>query len=255
MARVMLETRNVTVSFGALRAVDDVSLSIPSDAIAALIGPNGAGKTTLFNALAGALRPDSGTIHFAGARLDGRKPHRVFAHGIVRTFQIPRPFAELSVIENLMVGAPRQSGESFWRNWLASGRVRADEARVHDKAREILDFVALGPFALAPARTLSGGQLKLLELARALMAEPRFILLDEPAAGVNAVLLESIVERIRLLNARGIGFLVIEHNIDLVTRLCRPIVVMAQGRIIATGDADAIRADARVVDAYLGDMP
>ena len=251
----MLETQDVTVSFGALRAVDGVSLSIPADAIAALIGPNGAGKTTLFNALAGAIRPQSGAIRFAGARIDGLKPHRVFAHGIARTFQIPRPFAELSVIENLMTVPPHQAGETFWRNWLSPGRVRAEEARLRDKAEEILAFVSLRPLALAPARTLSGGQLKLLELARALMADPRFILLDEPAAGVNAALLETIVERIRALNARGIGFLVIEHNIDLVTRLCHPIVVMAQGKVIVTGDAAAVRADPRVIDAYLGDMP
>ncbi len=251
----MLETQDVTVSFGALRAVDGVSLSIPADAIAALIGPNGAGKTTLFNALAGAIRPDSGTIRFAGDRIDGLKPHRVFGRGIARTFQIPRPFAELSVIENLMTVPPRQAGETFWRNWLSPGRVRAEEARLRDKAEEILDFVALRPLALAPARTLSGGQLKLLELARALMADPRFILLDEPAAGVNTALLETIVERIQALNARGIGFLVIEHNIDLVTRLCHPIVVMAQGKVIVTGDAAAVRADPRVIDAYLGDMP
>src|SRR5262245_19963352 len=251
----MLETQDVTVSFGALRAVDGVSLSIPTAAIAALIGPNGAGKTTLFNALAGAIRPDSGTIRFAGARIDGLKPHRVFGHGIARTFEIPRPFAELSVIENLMTVPPRQAGETFWRNWLSPGRVRAEEARLRDKAEEILDFVALRPLALAPARTLSGGQLKLLELARALMADPRFILLDEPAAGVNAALLETIVERIQALNARGIGFLVIEHNIDLVTRLCHPIVVMAQGKVIVTGDAAAVRSDQRVIDAYLGDMP
>ncbi|TWT15240.1 ABC transporter ATP-binding protein [Reyranella sp. CPCC 100927] len=254
MTSVMLETQNVTVSFGALRAVDGVSLSLPVDAITALIGPNGAGKTTLFNALAGAIRPDSGTIRFAGTRIDGLAPHRVFALGIARTFQIPRPFAELSVIENLMTVPPHQAGEAFWRNWVMPTRVRAEEARLRDKAEEILDFVSLRPLALAPARTLSGGQLKLLELARALMADPRFILLDEPAAGVNAALLEIIVERIQALNARGIGFLVIEHNIDLVTRLCHPIVVMAQGQVLVVGDAATVRADPRVIDAYLGDM-
>ncbi|HJQ57376.1 MAG TPA: ABC transporter ATP-binding protein [Vineibacter sp.] len=255
MTNARLETQDVSVSFGALRAVDRVSLSIPADSIAALIGPNGAGKTTLFNAVAGALRPDSGSIRFAGARLDGLSPHRIFAHGIARTFQIPRPFAELSVIENLMMVPPSQAGEAFWRNWLAPGRVRAEEARLRDKAHDILDFVTLRHLALAPARTLSGGQLKLLELARVLMADPRFILLDEPAAGVNAALLEVIVERIRALNARGIGFLVIEHNIDLVTRLCHPIVVMAQGQVMVVGDAADVRSDPRVIDAYLGDMP
>ncbi len=251
----MLEVQDVSVSFGALRALDCVTLSIPSDNIAALIGPHGAGKTTLFNALAGAIRPSGGTIRFDGARLDGLPPHRVFALGIARTFQIPRPFAELSVLDNLMVAPPGQTGETFWRNWVTPGRIGADERRLRAKAEEVLDFVTLRPHALSPARSLSGGQLKLLELARVLMADPRFILLDEPAAGVNPALLATIVDRVRVLNRRGIGFLVIEHNIDLVTRLCDPIVVMAQGRVIVSGDAATVRADPRVIEAYLGAVP
>jgi branched-chain amino acid transport system ATP-binding protein len=250
----MLEVQDVSVSFGALRALDGVTLSIPSDRIAALIGPNGAGKTTLFNALAGAIRPQSGTIRFDGTRLDGLPPHRIFALGMARTFQIPRPFAELSVLDNLMVAPPGQAGETFWRNWLTPARIRDDERRLRAKAEEVLDFVTLRPLALSPARALSGGQLKLLELARVLMADPRFILLDEPAAGVNPALLETIVDRVRVLNQRSIGFLVIEHDIELVTRLCHPIIVMAQGKVLATGDAASVRADPRVIDAYLGAM-
>ncbi|MBM3569889.1 MAG: ABC transporter ATP-binding protein [Alphaproteobacteria bacterium] len=251
----MLELREVTVAFGALRAVDGVSLDIPVGAIAALIGPNGAGKTTLFNAVAGAQPIGAGAIRFKGRDIAGLPPHRIFAKGLARTFQIPRPFAELSVIENLMTVPLGQAGERFWRNWLTPGAVRAEERRLRDKAEAVLDFVTLRPLALAPARTLSGGQSKLLELARVLMADPAFVLLDEPAAGVNPALLETIVDKIRTLNARGIGFLVIEHNIDLVTRLCHPIVVMAQGRVVTMGDAAAVRADPRVIEAYLGDQP
>jgi branched-chain amino acid transport system ATP-binding protein len=251
----MLEARELVVAFGALRAVDGVTLSFPGDGISGLIGPNGAGKTTLFNALAGAVQPASGEVHFAGRRIDGLRPDQVFSAGLARTFQIPRPFAEMSVIENVMLAAPAQPGERFWNNWVRPRRVREAEDAIRRKAEELIELVALGPLAASPAKSLSGGQRKLLELARVMIGDPRYILLDEPAAGVNPALLETIVERIRLLNRSGVGFLVIEHNMDVIASLCDPVIAMAQGRVIAQGHPDQVRSDKGVIDAYLGDTP
>ncbi len=248
----MLELTRVVKTFGALRAVDGVSLRLRQGAITGLIGPNGAGKTTLFNTIAGAMRPDSGEIRLDGRRIDGLRPDQVFHCGIGRTFQIPRPLGSLTVLENLMLVPAGQSGERFWNTWLRRGRIRQEEAVHREKALEVADFVGLARLADEPARALSGGQQKLLELARVLMVDPAIILLDEPAAGVNPVLLESLVERIRLLHRRGVTFLVIEHNMDLVMHLCDPVVVMAQGQVVMEGSPQAVRADSRVIDAYLG---
>ena len=251
----MLEVAGVVKAFGSLRAVDGVDLMVEAGTITGLIGPNGAGKTTLFNLIAGALAPDAGAIRFMGERIDRLPPHRIFARGLARTFQVPRPFPRMTVLENLMVAPAHQSGESLWSNWLRAGRVRGEERRGRARAMEVLELCDLAGKAGDTAGELSGGQQKLLELARVLIAEPRLILLDEPAAGVNPALLETLVDRIVRLNRAGITFLVIEHNIDLVLALCRPIVVMAQGRPIYCGDAAGVRKDRRVLDAYLGEMP
>jgi branched-chain amino acid transport system ATP-binding protein len=248
----MLELSAVTKDFGGLRAVDGVGFTLQRGSITGLIGPNGAGKTTLFNVIAGALHPTSGAITFEGRRIDGLKPHRIFRRGIARTFQIPKPFGGMTVLENLMLVPLAQSGEQFWNSWVKRAAIRGEERRNRDKAREILDFLGLIHLANEAARNLSGGQLKLLELARALMADPRLILLDEPGAGVNRTLLGQIVERIAELNRRGISFLIIEHNMDLVMNLCRPIVVMAAGKLLMQGEPEAVRSDPRVLDAYLG---
>lgn len=248
----MLELRGVSKAFGGLRAVDGVSFTLPRGAIGGLIGPNGAGKTTLFNTIAGALAPSGGQILFEGQDIAGYAPHRVYRSGIARTFQIPRPFGELSVLENVMLAPLAQSGEQFWNTLFRPGRVRAQERANRGKAVEILDFLNLTRLADEPARNLSGGQLKLLELGRTLMSDPRLILLDEPGAGVNPTLLGQIVERIAELNGRGITFLIIEHNMDLVMNLCRPIVVMAGGRLLMQGEPEEVRRDPRVLDAYLG---
>jgi branched-chain amino acid transport system ATP-binding protein len=248
----LLELTRVVKTFGALRAVDDVSLRLRKGAITGLIGPNGAGKTTLFNTIAGAMRPDRGEIRLDGRRIDGLRPDQVFHHGLGRTFQIPRPLGSLTVRENLMLVPAGQSGERFWNTWLRPGRIRQEETAHRVKALEVADFVGLSRLADQPARSLSGGQQKLLELARVLMVDPEIILLDEPAAGVNPVLLESLVERIRLLHRRGVTFLVIEHNMELVMQLCDPVVVMAQGQVVMEGSPHEVRADPRVIDAYLG---
>jgi len=247
-----LELHGVTRRFGGHAAVDDVSFRVRPGSITGLIGPNGAGKTTLFNLIAGALPPTAGRIALGETRLDGRPPHRILRAGVARTFQIPRPFAAMTVLENVMLAGQDQPGERFWTNWLRPGTVAAGERALRERSRELIDFVGLGALLGAPARVLSGGQRKLLELARALMTAPRLLLLDEPAAGVNPVLLDEIAERIVALNRTGTTVLMVEHNLDLVMRLCRPVLVMAAGRLLLEGDPETVRADARVQAAYLG---
>ncbi|HEX2552620.1 MAG TPA: ABC transporter ATP-binding protein [Microvirga sp.] len=248
----MLTAHALSKSFGGNRAVDAVSFTVERGTITGLIGPNGAGKTTLFNCLAGLFPPSSGRLDLEGERIDGLSPDRIFARGLARTFQIPRPFPEMTVLENVLVAPLHQAGERFWANWLTPGRVAAQERDLVAKARHWIDFVGLSRLEGEPARVLSGGQRKLLELARVLVAEPRLILLDEPGAGVNPRLLDTIVEKIAILNREGVTILIIEHNMDLVMSLCRPVMVMAQGRLLTSGDPEAVQRDPRVVEAYLG---
>ncbi len=250
-----LALQGVTRRFGGHRAVDDVSFQVQPGTITGLIGPNGAGKTTVFNLIAGALRPTAGRIALGARRLDGLPPHRVLRAGVARTFQIPRPFAAMTVLENLMLAGQDQPGERFWSNWLAPGAVAAGERALRERARELIEFVGLGALTGAPARVLSGGQRKLLELARALMTAPTLLLLDEPAAGVNPTLVDALAERILALNRAGLTVLLIEHNLDLVMRLCRPVLVMAGGRLLLEDDPEAVRTDPRVLEAYLGGGP
>ena len=228
----MLTTRQLVRAFGSLRAVDGVDLEVRANSITGLIGPNGAGKTTLFNLIAGALAPSAGEIRFRGEPIGGLAPDRVFRKGVARTFQVPRPFAGMTVLENLMLVPLEQAGERFWNNWWGGGRVAREERAARERAMEVLELCALADKAGELAGRLSGGQQKLLELARVLMIDPSLVLLDEPAAGVNPKLLDTLIERIVLLNRRGITFLVIEHNLDLVMSVCQPIVVLAQGKVI-----------------------
>jgi branched-chain amino acid transport system ATP-binding protein len=251
----MLELRDLRKAFASLRAVDGVDLRVHAGRITGLIGPNGAGKTTLFNLIAGTLKPSSGEIRFFGQRIDGESPDRIFHRGLARTFQVPRPFPQMTVLENLMLVPAQQAGERFWNNWLSPARVARQEREVRERAFAALETCALASKASELAGRLSGGQHKLLELARVLMIEPKLILLDEPAAGVNPVLLETLIERIVALHRQGISFLVIEHNMDVVMSVCDPIVVMVQGQVIREGNAEAVRTDPRVLDAYLGEVP
>lgn len=251
----MLEATNLVKDFGGLRAVNRVSFRIREHTITGLIGPNGAGKTTLFNMLAGALRPTSGTIQFLDQRIDGQPPHAIFRTGLVRTFQIPRPFAEMTVLENVMLVPLEQAGERFWNNWFLRGVVRAQERAARDRARETLAFLGLERLAGEYAKNLSGGQQKLLEIARALMADPKLILLDEPGAGVNPTLLGTIMDKLQEIHDSGITFLIIEHNMDLIAALCDPVLVMAQGELLMEGDPERVRTDPRVLEAYLGGAP
>jgi branched-chain amino acid transport system ATP-binding protein len=248
----MLEVQEVRRRFGGSHAVDGVSFTVAAGAITGLIGPNGAGKTTMFNLIAGSLPLTSGTLTLEGHRIEREAAHQRLARGLGRTFQIPRPFPAMSVLENVLLAARGQLGERVLPNWLRPAAVAAQERRNIEQARAILDFVALDRLAEAPARTLSGGQRKLLELARVLMAEPRLILLDEPAAGVNPTLLETIMDRIVTLNRRGVTFLIVEHNMDLIARLCGQVFVMAQGRLLAQGPPDQVIRDPAVIEAYLG---
>ncbi len=248
----VLGLKGVVKSFGNLKAVGGVDLVVAPNRITGVIGPNGAGNTTLFNLIAGSLKPDAGEVVFDGRRLDGLSPDRIFRHGLARTFQIPRPFPGMTVLENAMLVPLDQTGERFWTNWTRPGRVAREERNARERAVEILGFCGLGDRLGHMAGTLSGGQQKLLELARVLMIDPKMILLDEPAAGVNPALMETLVDKILALHARGVTFLIIEHNMDLVMRICRPIVVMAEGRVIFEGDPDEIQRHPEVIDAYLG---
>ena len=247
----MLVLDGVVKSFGGNRAVDGISCTLVPGRITGLIGPNGAGKTTLFNLIAGAHRPTAGRIALEGRDITGLPPHRIFAAGLGRTFQIPRPFAAMSVLENVMLAPRDQAGEAFWRNWFG-GAVAAQERQVRESALHWLDFVGLSALAAEPARVLSGGQRKLLELARVMVAKPRLVLLDEPGAGVNPALLDTIVDRIAELHRQGTSFLIIEHNMDLVASLCDPVLVMAQGRLLASGTPGEVLRNPQVVEAYLG---
>ena len=212
--------------------------------ITGLIGPNGAGKTTAFDVITGVLAPDSGTVHFDGTDVTGWLPHRVTRSGLSRTFQITRALGDLTVLENMVVGSPTTG----WRSLLGSRILKREE----DKAMDLLRFVGIDRLATTPADSLSYGQKKLLEFASVLMSEPRMIMLDEPAGGVNPALLERIMDHIRELNGTGITFLIVEHNMDVVMSLCRTIVVMAHGEVLAEGTPEVIREDATVLDAYLG---
>jgi branched-chain amino acid transport system ATP-binding protein len=248
----ILRADKVCMRFGGFNALDAVSLSLSAGDLSGLIGPNGAGKSTLFDILAGVRAPTSGQVFMRGRPLHRQAPHTRLTAGLGRTFQIPRPFAAMSVVENVMLGQQDHAGERVWPNWLARKRVARIEADAFGRAMEILKFVTLAGHAHEPAGILSGGQRKLLELARVLMAEPALILLDEPAAGVNPALLEVIIERVAVLNERDITFLIVEHNMDLVARLCRHVHVMAAGRNLCEGTPLAVVRDPRVIDAYLG---
>ena len=248
----LLRARSLVKAFGGLLAVNDMSISLGQGEMLGLIGPNGAGKTTLFNLLAGSQKPTAGSIDIAGRDLTRAGPDRRIGCGIGRTFQIPRPFAEMTVLENVLTGAQNQAGERIWMNLLRPGLVAAEERASVEKARALLEFVTLSRLEGEPARVLSGGQRKLLELARILMADPKVILLDEPAAGVNPTLLELIIDRVLDLNRQGKSILLIEHNMEMVSRLCSRVVVMAGGRYLTEGRPSDVARDKAVVEAYLG---
>jgi branched-chain amino acid transport system ATP-binding protein len=249
----MIEVIDLHRHFGGFHAVDGASLTIAKGSITGLIGPNGAGKTTLFNVIAGRLPPTSGRVLMAGEDITGLAPHQLFAKGLLRTFQIAHEFSSMTVRENLMLVPGGQAGETLWNAWFARGRIAAEEKALAAKADEVLEFLTISHLAGEKAGNLSGGQKKLLELGRTMMVDARIVFLDEVGAGVNRTLLNTIGDAIvRLNRERGYTFCVIEHDMDFIARLCNPVIVMAEGKVLAQGTADQVRADERVIEAYLG---
>jgi len=249
----ILSAENVSMRFKGLLAVDNVSLSVTRASITALIGPNGAGKSTLFNCLTGFLRPTSGRVSFDGSDVGAVAPHKRVALGLARTFQVPRIFQRLTVLENLLVADTEQPGDRLLGCFYSRGAMKARAVLAEEKARRILALLAIERLANDYAGTLSGGQRKLLELGRVLMADPKMIMLDEPMAGVNPALGLKLLERVEQLRAEsGLTFLFVEHDMDVVMRVSDRVLVLDEGRLIADGLPDEIRANERVVDAYLG---
>jgi len=249
----MIEVKNLRMQFGGIRAVDDVSLTLETGRITGLIGPNGAGKTTLFNVIAGHYKPTAGLVLLDGQDITGLPPHELFAKGLLRTFQIAHEFSTLTVRENLMMVPPRQTGESLLGTWLQPARVRDEEEAVRARADDVIRFLEIGHVADELAGNLSGGQKKLLELGRTMMTEAKIVFLDEVGAGVNRTLLNTLGDAIvRLNQERGYTFCMIEHDMDFIGRLCDPVIVMAEGRVLAQGTAAEVTSNEQVIEAYLG---
>ncbi len=241
----LLEVQDLSKSFGGIHAVSDCTFSVEQGSITGLIGPNGAGKTTAFNLVSGILKPDSGKVWFDGKRIDNLQPHKITRMGMSRTFQITRNLEDMTVLENLVVQSPVKGIKGLFGK-----SVRPEE---EEKAMELLDFLGITHLAYEETRNLSYGQKKLMDFAAMLMADPKLVLLDEPAGGVNPALLEEIIAHIQELNRQGITFLIVEHNMELVMGICNPVVVMAAGTVIGQGSPDKIQNNAEVLEAYLGE--
>ena len=249
----MIKVDNVYKHFGGFRAVNGATLEIKEGSITGLIGPNGAGKTTLFNVIAGVLPPTSGVVTMLDTDITGLPPHELFRQGLLRTFQIAHEFGSMSVLENLMMVPGGQSGESLWNTWFNRKKIAQEEAKVEKRARDVLAFLTIDHLAAEKAGNLSGGQKKLLELGRTMMVDAKVVFLDEVGAGVNRTLLNTIADAILRLNSeRGYTFCIIEHDMDFISRLCDPVIVMSEGRVLAEGTAEEIKNNEQVIEAYLG---
>ncbi|WP_410796011.1 ABC transporter ATP-binding protein [Palleronia sp. LCG004] len=249
----MIVVRDVHKHFGGFHAVDGATLEIREGSVTGLVGPNGAGKTTLFNVIAGVLPPTSGSVTMAGEDITGLPPHALFHKGLLRTFQIAHEFGSMSVRENLMMVPPRQTGETLASTWFRRGRIREEEQALARKADEVLEFLTIDHLKHEKAGNLSGGQKKLLELGRTMMVDAKIVFLDEVGAGVNRTLLNTVGDAILRLNReRGYTFCMIEHDMDFIGRLCDPVIVMAEGRVLAQGTVDEIKSNEAVIEAYLG---
>ena len=249
----MIRIENVCKYFGGLKAVDHVSIEIAEGSITGLIGPNGAGKTTLFNTIAGLYEPSAGRIYLDDEEITGLKPHQLFNKGLLRTFQIAHEFTRLSVVENLMMVPAHQSGENLVNAWFRRRQVDREEQRINDRAMEVIEFLNLGHIADEIAGNLSGGQKKLLELGRTMMVDAKVVFLDEVGAGVNRTLLREIGDAIIKLNReKNYTFCMIEHDMDFISRLCEPVICMAEGAVLAQGTADEVKNNEEVIEAYLG---
>lgn len=248
----ILIARSLSKSFDGVQAIDQANIHVSHGSITGLIGPNGAGKTTLFNLLANVIKPDRGTVHFNGEAIHYLAPHQIAQRGLIRTFQVARVLSRLSVLENMVLAAQHQRGENLWQAWLRTNIVHQQERHLKEQAMEILHSIGLVAKAEDYAGTLSGGQRKLLEMGRAVMAKPKLILLDEPAAGVNPTLIEQICNYITVWNREGMTFLIIEHNMDVIMALCDRIWVLAEGRNLVDGSPQEIQTNPQVLEAYLG---
>ncbi len=248
----LLSVTGVTKKFGGVQAVVDANIAVQAGAITGLIGPNGAGKTTLFNVISGMTRPDAGRVTFDGHDITGWSPDRIARVGLTRSFQIARGFPSLTVLESLMLYAPGQAGDSLVPAVFRPGAWRAQDRTIAGRAAQVAQKLKLDHVLDNLTTALSGGQKKLLEIGRALMAEPKMILLDEPVAGVNPSLSREIADVLAGLRDEGYTFLVIEHDMDTVARICDPVVVMAEGRDLKAGSFADIAEDTVVQDAYLG---
>ncbi len=252
MAAPILSTLKVSKAFGGIKAVDECTLEVEPGKITGLIGPNGAGKSTLFNVIIGLYPPDRGEVWFEGKRIDGLPPYHVVKLGIAKTFQIPREFEKLTVLENLLVAASMRYGESLVDLLLVPGKVKKELRSTIDRGEGVLDTVGLRELRDEYAGNLSGGQKKLLELARSLMTQPKIVMLDEPVAGVNPTLTNRLLEVIEDLRDGGRTFFLVEHDMDVVMRHCDHIIVLHQGRRLTEGTPEEVRTDQRVIDSYLG---
>ena len=249
----ILAAHNLCKNFGGLKAVSNAQISVQKGSITGLIGPNGAGKTTLFNLLSNFIHPDEGQVIFNGKPIQDLTPHKIALEGCIRTFQVARVLSRLTVMENMLLATQEQTGENFFKLWVNQGRVKQEERNNKERALSILDSVGLSQKAQDYAGALSGGQRKLLEMARTLMTNPKLILLDEPAAGVNPTLIGQICEHIVNWNKQGISFLIIEHNMDVIMSLCHHIWVLAEGQNLADGTPGEIQQNSQVLQAYLGE--
>jgi len=249
----MIRVENLHKHFGGFHAVDGASLEVMPGSITGLIGPNGAGKTTLFNVVAGVLEPTSGRVFMDGEDITGLPPHALFHKGLLRTFQIAHEFHSMTVRENLMMVPPRQAGEDLWNTWFHRRRISDEETAIRRRADEVLAFLTIDHIANEKAGQISGGQKKLLELGRTMMTDAKIVFLDEVGAGVNRTLLNTIADAIvRLNKERGYTFVVIEHDMDFIGRICDPVICMAEGKVLAEGSLDEIKANEAVIEAYLG---
>ena len=249
----MIVVEDVVKTFGGFRAVDGATMTIGEGTITGLIGPNGAGKTTLFNVIAGVLKPSMGKVTMLGEDITGLPPHELFHKGLLRTFQIAHEFSSMTVRENLMMVPGGQSGEALWNTWFGRKRIADEERALQAKADEVIEFLTIDHLKEEKAGNLSGGQKKLLELGRTMMVDAKIVFLDEVGAGVNRTLLNTIGDAIiRLNKERNYTFVVIEHDMDFIGRLCDPVICMAEGRVLAEGTLDEIKANEQVIEAYLG---
>jgi branched-chain amino acid transport system ATP-binding protein len=250
-----LRVEGLRKEFGGITAVDGATFSVDQGSLTGLIGPNGAGKSTTFNCITGVHEPTGGHVHFKGEEITGLRPNQIATRGLVRTFQIARELEEMTVLENMMLAPRGQMGESLYRSVLPGlrGRVREQEAALRERVWETLELFEIDHLAREEAGNLSGGQRKLLEMARVLMTDPEMVLLDEPLAGVNPSLEVKLLDRVHDLRDQGYTFLLVEHDMDVIMNNCEHIIVMHQGRVLAEGDATDIKNDDRVIEAYLGE--